>query len=116
MISKKILSFAWLLALVPVGGASASSSDVPAGSTGVAAAATRGDAAPTPLTASNDCSRGFFSRLVAAYREDAQPADSSTPAPARRGLDSPFSSPPFPSSEWQLGGVDYPIGVPDENS
>jgi len=31
-------------------------------------------------------------------------------------MDSPFSSPPFPSSEWQLGGMDYPIGVPNANS
>jgi hypothetical protein len=67
---------------------------------------------------SSDCSRSFFSRLASAYREDMNPApsDPSAPAPARRGLDSPFSSPPFPSAEWQLGGMDYPIGVPNENS
>jgi Putative beta-barrel porin-2, OmpL-like. bbp2 len=67
---------------------------------------------------SSDCSLGFLSRLTAAYREDANPAptDPNAPAPARRGLDSPFSSPPFPSAEWQLGGMDYPIGVPNENS
>jgi hypothetical protein len=69
-------------------------------------------------TGSVDCSQGFFSRLAAAYREDANPApaDPNAPAPARRALDSPFSSPPFPSSEWQLGGMDYAIGVPNENS
>jgi hypothetical protein len=67
---------------------------------------------------SSDCSRSFFSRLASAYREDMNPApsDPNAPAPARRGLDSPFSSPPFPSAEWQLGGMDYPIGVPNENS
>jgi hypothetical protein len=67
---------------------------------------------------SGDCSQGFFSRLTAAYREDANPApaDPNAPAPARRAMDSPFSSPPFPSAEWQLGGVAYPIGVPNENS
>ena len=65
---------------------------------------------------STDCSSSFGERLVAAYREDAAPADANAPAPARRGMASPFSSPPFPSAEWQLGGVDYPIGVPNENS
>jgi len=67
---------------------------------------------------SGDCSQGFFARLASAYHDDMNPApaDPNAPAPARRGLDSPFSSPPFPSAEWQLGGVDYPIGVPNENS
>src|SRR3954471_5793511 len=65
---------------------------------------------------SDDCSQGFGSHLAAAYREDGQPADPNAPAPARRGLASPFSSPPFPSAEWQLGGVPYPIGAPNENS
>jgi hypothetical protein len=65
---------------------------------------------------SGDCRRGFFSRLAAAYREDAQPNSSNAPAPARRAMESPFDSQPFPSAEWQLGGVDYPIGVPNENS
>jgi len=65
---------------------------------------------------SDDCSKGFASRFAAAYREDAQPADPNAEAPARRGLASPFSSPPFPSAEWQLGGVAYPIGAPNLNS
>lgn len=65
---------------------------------------------------SDDCSQGFGARFAAAYREDAQPADPNAPAPARRGLDSPLASPPFPSAEWQLGGVAYPIGVPNLNS
>ncbi|HEX7817518.1 outer membrane beta-barrel protein [Dyella sp.] len=74
-------------------------------------------ASPAPAqAASADCSHGFFSRLAAAYREDAQPTDSNAPAPARRAMESPFDSAPFPSAEWQLGGVDYPIGVPNENS
>jgi hypothetical protein len=34
------------------------------------------------------------------------------PASLRRGLPAPLSSPPFPSSEWQIGGTN-PIGVPD---
>jgi hypothetical protein len=65
---------------------------------------------------SDDCSQGFGARFAAAYREDAQPADPNAPTPVRRGLDSPLSSPPFPSAEWQLGGVAYPIGVPNLNS
>ena len=67
---------------------------------------------------SSDCTEGFLARLASAYREDANPAptDPNAPAPARRAMDSPFSSPPFPSSEWQLGGMDYPIGVPNANS
>lgn len=76
-------------------------------------------AASAPVVSgSSDCSHGFFSRLASAYREDANPvpSDPNAAAPARRGMDSPFSSAPFPSAEWQLGGVDYPIGVPNENS
>jgi len=74
---------------------------------------------PLPaVAASGDCSEGFLNRLGDAYREDANPApaDPNAAAPARRAMDSPFSSPPFPSSEWQLGGMDYPIGVPNGNS
>ncbi len=67
-----------------------------------------------------DCDKGFFSRFTQAYSDDATTGSPSTanltPAPGRRGLPAPFSSPPFPSAEWQLGGVDYPIGVPDEDS
>ena len=65
------------------------------------------------------CDQGFFSRLSGAYRADADgnapSTDYLTPTKGRRGLPAPFDSPPFPSAEWQLGGVDYPIGVPDED-
>lgn len=116
MMSKKVLSFALLLALAPAGQAMASAEHA-ASVTEVMPSAELGDVAPSAPTAdSTDCSRGFLSRLAAAYREDAQPADPNAPAPARRGMDAPFSSPPFPSSEWQLGGVDYPIGVPNGNA
>lgn len=68
----------------------------------------------------SDCEKGFFSRFVQAYGDDATNGSPSTayltPTPERRGLPAPFSSPPFPSAEWQLGGVDYPIGVPDEDT
>jgi hypothetical protein len=95
---------------------------VPGAATNTAAAvAATSIAASDPAPAagsSSDCSTNFFGRLAAAYREDANPAptDPNAPPPARRGLDSPFSSPPFPSAEWQLGGMDYPIGVPNENA
>ena len=62
------------------------------------------------------CNQGFFSRFMDAYRRDAQPSENPAPAQARRGLSAPFSSPPFPSAEWQLGGVDNPIGVPDTDA
>lgn len=65
-------------------------------------------------TTRGDCASGFFDRLAAAYREDADVAPGE--APPRRAMDAPFSSPPFPSAEWQLGGVEYPIGVPNGNA
>lgn len=99
---KKTLAIACLLAIAPATKALADDATPTAGQSAAAA--------------SSDCSKGFVTRLAAAYREDAQPADPNAPAPARRGMDSPFSSPPFPSAEWQLGGVEYPIGVPNENS
>ena len=73
---------------------------------------------PATTGSSSDCSSSFFSRLASAYREDANPApaDPDAPATPRRAMESPFNSPPFPSAEWQLGGVAYPIGVPNGNS
>ncbi|WP_445144576.1 outer membrane beta-barrel protein [Dyella sp. Tek66A03] len=109
MVSKKILSFAVLLALAPASEVLASTTDV----SSAASAADVGNVAPSaPAAGSADCSRGFFSRLGSAYREDAQPSDPNAPAPARRAMDAPLNSPPFPNSEWQLGGVAAPIGVP----
>ncbi|WP_114238797.1 outer membrane beta-barrel protein [Dyella sp. C9] len=112
MNSKKVLSLALLIALAPFGQAMASTGD----------AATSVDVSPAndldPAThsvqtpSSTDCSQGFLSRFAAAYREDAQPADPNAQAPARRAMDAPLDSPPFPNSEWQLGGVPAPIGVP----
>ncbi|MET0232182.1 MAG: hypothetical protein ABW186_14705, partial [Rhodanobacteraceae bacterium] len=85
-----------------------------------AATATVVSTAPAQ-SSSSDCSSSFASRLAAAYREDFNPAPADPSAaqaspPARRAPDSPFPSPPFPSAEWQLGGVAYPIGVPNLNS
>lgn len=78
-------------------------------------AADASPAAPAPAQ-STDCAQNIFKRLGAAYREDAQPSDPNSPAPARRGMSAPLDSPAFPSAEWQLGGVSFPIGAPDENS
>lgn len=112
MSHKKVLSLGLMMVLAPAGQAWAAT-----GGAASLAQADQGTATPAaPLAASSDCSNGFLSRLAAAYREDAQPADPNAPAPKRRAMDAPLDSPPFPSSEWQLGGVPAPIGVPDTNS
>lgn len=61
--------------------------------------------------------RSFFSRLAQAYREDWHPDPNApaTPAPLRRGLPSPLTSPPFPSADWSYGGSPV-IGEPDTNT
>ena len=114
MSHKKTLSLALLLGMVPAGQAMANVADAISTAPAVDQVAAT-PSAPAPVASSN-CSSGFFSRLAAAYREDAQPADPNAPAPQRRAMESPFDSQPFPSSEWQLGGVDNAIGVPNENS
>ena len=53
---------------------------------------------------------GFFSRFDAAVREQLAtpafaPAAPGAPAPERRGLATPFDSPPYPTGEWQIGGT-----------
>ncbi|MDF3983463.1 outer membrane beta-barrel protein [Luteibacter sp. PPL201] len=115
MMFKKMLPFALSLLLLPVGSAVAAEL-APVAHVDVSATDLADTPSGAPVAASGDCSRGFVSRLAAAYREDAQPASPDAPVAARRGMDSPFSSPPFPSAEWQLGGVEYPVGVPNENA
>jgi len=110
---KHSLALLLVLALVPAGEALAAMATA---ASPVVADQTAAVATTPTLLASSDCSTGIFSRLAAAYREDAQPADPNAPAPARRAMAAPLDSPPFPNSEWQLGGVDAPIGVPDTNS
>ena len=61
--------------------------------------------------------KSFFGRLGAAYHDDWHP-DPSAPAsdaPARRGLPSPLTSPPFPAADWSYGGSPV-IGEPDTNT
>jgi hypothetical protein len=111
MYYKKALAAAILVAAAPV------FSQAVAQSTNVSNMPASGSLPVSPAVAgSGDCSRGFFSRFAAAYREDAQPVDPNATAPKRRAMDAPFDSPPFPNSEWQMGGVPAPIGVPDTNS
>jgi hypothetical protein len=110
MFYKKALVTSILLAAAPL------SQQVLAQSTNVSTMPASSLPAAPVATGSSDCSNGFFTRLIDAYREDAQPADPNAPSPARRAMDAPFDSPPFPNSEWQLGGVDEPIGVPDTNN
>jgi hypothetical protein len=64
--------------------------------------------------------KNFFIRLADFYRQDWWPTPSpapatAAPAPARRGLPSPFDSPPFPNSDWSYGGSPV-IGEPDTNT
>jgi Putative beta-barrel porin-2, OmpL-like. bbp2 len=56
----------------------------------------------------------FFERLGQFYKEDWEGKLPSSPAPARRALDAPLDSSPFPSSDWGYGGSPA-IGVPDGN-
>lgn len=57
---------------------------------------------------------GFWNRLAQFYRDDWKGAAASGPAPPRRGLAQPLSSPPFPSSDWSYGGSPT-IGEADGN-
>ncbi|MFC3651734.1 outer membrane beta-barrel protein [Dyella humi] len=111
MYYKKALAAAILLTAAPV------FSQAMAQSTNVSSMPASTSLPASPIAAeSSDCRKGFLSRFAAAYREDAQPADPNAAAPKRRAMDAPFDSPPFPNSEWQMGGVAAPIGVPDTNS
>lgn len=113
MTHKKLLPLALMLAMLPAGRALA---DTAAPAPLADPQSVASTPAPAMEVQSSDCSHGFLSRFAAAYREDALPADPNAPAAKRRAMDAPLDSPPFPSSEWQLGGVPAPIGVPDTNS
>lgn len=58
----------------------------------------------------------FFVRLADAYKEDWHPTVSANAdaaaAPARRGYAGPLDSPPFPGSDYSVGGTPT-IGAPD---
>ena len=59
--------------------------------------------------------KGFFARLAQAYRDDWNPNTPSGPDPKRRGYAGPLDSPPFPSSDYSVGGTPV-IGAPDTQS
>jgi Putative beta-barrel porin-2, OmpL-like. bbp2 len=80
-------------------------------------APTKGPAVPAVNLASPPKLRpGFFTLLGKAYLSDwmgATPIDPN--APKRRGTDAPIPSPPFPASDWPIGGTQE-IGAPDYQS
>ncbi|AEU34682.1 outer membrane beta-barrel protein [Granulicella mallensis] len=59
--------------------------------------------------------QSFWGRLDQFYIEDWHGTAPESPAPPRRGLPSPLSSPPFPNSDWSYGGSPV-IGEADTNS
>ena len=67
--------------------------------------------APTPQPLQGD----FFHRLVTFYHLDWTGTAPTEPEPARRGLESPLDSPPYPSEDWGYGGSPT-LGEPDGNS
>jgi Putative beta-barrel porin-2, OmpL-like. bbp2 len=77
----------------------------------VPAALQNADAPPVPGAGLQG---NFWQRLGRFYWADWTGKLPSTPAPARRALDAPLNSPPFPSSDWGYGGSPL-IGVPDGN-
>lgn len=77
------------------------------------AAALNADGTPTTAPAV-DPDNGFFHRLGRAYLADWAGHGPTTAVPQkdRRGTPTPLSSPPFPASDWPIGGT-VTIGVPD---
>lgn len=59
--------------------------------------------------------QSFWGRLDQFYLEDWHGTTPESPAPPRRGLPSPLSSPPFPNADWSYGGSPV-IGEADTNS
>ena len=59
---------------------------------------------------------GFFTRWGRAYIADWTGVTPTDPnAPKRRGTPPPIPSPPYPASDWPIGGTEE-IGVPDYNT
>ena len=59
----------------------------------------------------------FFQRLDKAYLNDWRPDPNAaaTPLPLRRGYPAPLDSPPFPGSDYSIGGTPI-IGAPDTST
>ena len=70
----------------------------------------------TPETTPAPAVGNFFHRLGAVYHDDwFPPAGPAAEAPKRRGYDGPLDSPPFPGSDYSVGGSPT-IGAPDTQS
>jgi len=70
--------------------------------------------APQPAQSTNSSDGNFFERLGNFYVNDWTGKAVSGPSAARRALDAPLDSSPFPSSDWGYGGSSL-LGVPDGN-
>lgn len=57
----------------------------------------------------------FFLRLTDAYKADWNPTQPEAAGPVRRGYAGPLDSPPFPSTDYSVGGTPV-IGAPDTQS
>lgn len=72
-----------------------------------------GQAVPASSATQSKPTAGFFTRWGKAYLADwtgTTPADPN--APQRRGTPPPLPSPPYPASDWPIGGTQQ-IGAPD---
>ena len=74
---------------------------------------------PDPVAQTNEskqeAAKPFFFRLADAYKEDWRPTLPAGPDPERRGYPGPLDSPPFPSTDFSVGGTPA-IGAPDTQS
>jgi hypothetical protein len=68
----------------------------------------------TSTTSNTEQPGNFFQRLGGFYKADWTGKLTSSSTPARRALDAPLDSTPFPSADWGYGGSSA-IGVPDGN-
>jgi Putative beta-barrel porin-2, OmpL-like. bbp2 len=75
-----------------------------------ASAASEAPASSAPAEAPS-----FFTRFADAYKDDWSPTQPPGPDPVRRGFQAPLDSPPFPSSDYSVGGTPV-IGAPDTQS
>jgi hypothetical protein len=92
----------------------AASSDQPISATATDSSPAVSAQAPTAVPAKSN--PGFFTRWGKAYLADWTGTTPTDPnAPQRRGTPAPISSPPFPASDWPIGGTQE-IGAPDYQS
>ena len=68
-----------------------------------------------PQTAAPEASKPFVFRFADAYQEDWHPTLPAGPDPVRRGYAGPLDSPPFPGTDFSVGGTPT-IGAPDTQS